>query len=438
MKRFPHAANHNSGFPFSTLFLVVIASSLLVFSLLTVSAAPQTEAQALLSQADEVLREVSEITGLPIKGPLHKQVINRAEVRKYLTERLHTEMTPAELHVQEATLRAFGLVSPDFNLENFLLSFYTEQAAGFYDPRRKTMFIADWPTAGEQRLALAHELTHALQDQNFDLEKFLHARKDDDDATNARQALVEGYATGAMMQQLVAPAELANLPSLEPLMRQVVHQQFEEYPAFSGAPFFLRLQALFPYMEGLGFIQRGLQEGGWKRLNSLYADPPSATKEIFEPAVYFNKQPLSPVALPQPAPLRNVPGLRLLAENVLGELGYYSLLGQLISEDEASSVGRGWLADRYILYESGQQYALVARTRWTSSEIALAFFRDYHTILAHKYPELTADKRSSTDLFIGSAANGQVILYRKADECRWAEGVPSAQTDAMLNWLRAL
>ena len=93
---------------------------------------------------------MSQITGLPIKAPLKKQVISRPEIEKYLTQNLHEEMTPEEIHAQEALVRAFGLVSRDFNLEKFLISFYTEQAAGFYDPKRKTMFIADWIPAETQ------------------------------------------------------------------------------------------------------------------------------------------------------------------------------------------------------------------------------------------------------------------------------------------------
>jgi hypothetical protein len=399
----------------------------------------------LLAQADTVLQQMSELTGLPIKSPLKKQIISRAEVEKYLSETLHAEMTAQEIHIQEATLQAFGLVSSDFNLEKFLINFYTEQAAGFYDPHRKIMFIADWVEPDMQRLVLAHELTHALQDQNFDLERFLKAVRPDDDASNARQAMVEGHATAAMIQQLIAPMKLEDMPSLEPLMAQVIHQQFEEFPAFSRAPFFFRFQALFPYVEGMGFMQRGLQAGGWKRLNSLFNDPPHTTREIFEPQAYFEKQPLPKVSLPHPAPLAGIHGLSFLAENALGELGYYALLGQLISEDEAKSVAKGWLADRYLLYEragAGQggglpQYALVAQTRWSSPEAALAFFRDYHSILARKYPELAPDKRSTTDLFIGTAANGQVILLRKGNECLWADGIPASQSDAMLNWLNS-
>jgi hypothetical protein len=403
----------------------------------------------LLAQADEVLQQMSELTGLPIKSPLKKQIISRAEVEKYLAENLRVEMTPQEIHIQEATLQVFGLVSPDFNLEKFLISFYTEQAAGFYDPHHKIMFIADWVEPDMQRLVLAHELTHALQDQNFDLEKFLKAVRPDDDASNARQAMVEGHATAAMIQQVIAPMKLEDMPSLEPLMAQVIHQQYEEFPAFNRAPFFFRLQALFPYIEGMGFMQRGLQAGGWKRLNSLFNDPPNTTKEIFEPQAYFEKQPLPKVSLPHPAPLAGIPGLNFLAENIMGELGYYAVLGQLISEDEAKSVATGWLADRYLLYEraaagpspgltrEGKEYTLVAQIRWSSAEVALAFFRDYHSILVRKYPELAPDKRSTTDLFIGTAANGRVILLRKGDACLWAEGIPTAQSDAMLSWLNS-
>jgi hypothetical protein len=413
-------------------------SLLLLFA--TTAVAQQQGTQDLLSQADEVFQQMSQITGLPIKTPLRKQVVSRPEIEKYLTQNLHEEMTPEEIHAQEALVRAFGLVSRDFNLEKFLISFYTEQAAGFYDPKRKTMFIADWIPAETQTMVLSHELTHALQDQSWDLESYLHGARDNDDATDARQAVVEGYATAAMLQQATGPLELGQLPSLTPLMEMVIHQEFEDFPAFSNAPYFFRMEALFPYVQGMGFIQAGLQLGGWKDLKLLFEHPPEATKQIFEPQTYYHHQAFPKIAVAHPPALEGVAGLRFLSENAMGELGYYCLLGQLISEDEAQTLGPSWLADRYLLYErsGGNDYTLVARTRWTTPETSLAFFRDYHTILAHKYPELTPDKRSSTDMLIGSAANGVTLLLRKGDECVWAEGVPAAKADAMLAWLRAL
>lgn len=394
----------------------------------------------LLSQADEIFQEMSRITGLPIKAPLKKQIISRPEIEKYLTQNLHDEMTPAEIHAQEALLRALGLVPRDFNLEKFVINFYTEQAAGFYDSKRKTMFIADWIQEDMQAMVLSHELTHALQDQSWDLDDYLHGARDDDDAMSARQAVVEGYATAAMLQQAAGGADLAALPSIAPLMEMVVHQQFEEFPAFSSAPYFFRMEALFPYVQGMGFIQAGLQRGGWKGLNELFEHPPAATKQIFEPQTYFDRQVLTPIVLARPPALESEAGLRFLSENTMGELGIYSLVGQLISEDEAKIISPSWLADRYLLYEQsgGNEYALVARTRWTSPQAALAFFRDYHTILDHKYSHLVIDKRSDPDLFMGSTANGVSMLLHKGDECLWAEGVPPAKVEAMLAWLRAL
>jgi len=422
----------------------VITFLLLAYAASAALPVPAAQApQNLLSQADSVFQQMSELTGLPIKSSLKKHVISRPEVSRYIAETLHSEMTPQEIYIQEATLEAFGLVPPDFNLEKFLISFYTEQAAGFYDPLRKTMFIADWVEQDMQRMVLAHELTHALQDQSYDLEKFLKAARDDDDASAARQAVVEGHATAAMIQEMIEPMKLEVMPSLEPIMAPIIQQQMEEFPAFTKAPFYFRFQALFPYIEGIGFMQHGLQTGGWKRLNSLFENPPHTTKEIFQPDVYLEKQPLPKISLPHPAALAGVHGVSFLAENIMGEMGYYALLGQLISEDEAKSVAPNWLADRYLLYEKSdagpgkKQYVLVSQTRWASAESAQAFFRDYHSILAHKYPELAPDPQSTADLFIGKANSGQVVMLRKDADCLWAEGIPAVQAEPILNWLKS-
>jgi ABC-type transporter MlaC component len=412
----------------------------LSFLLVTTAIAQQQSAQELLSQADEVLQQMSQITGLPIKGSLNKQVVNRADVEKYITQNMHEEMTPAQIHAQEALARVLGVVPRDFNLEKFVVGLLTEQAAGFYDPKRKTMYIADWVPPELQGMTLSHELTHALQDQNWDLDSYLHGAREDDDASAARQAVVEGYATAAMMQQATGGADPGELQLLAPLLEALTSSQVGGSAELSNAPYFFRAQLLFPYIQGMSFIQAGLQHGGWKGLDVLFEHPPESTQEIAEPEVYFNHQVFPKVELTRPPALELAGGLRFLTENSMGELGYSALLGQLISEDEAKALGPAWLADRYLLYErsGGNDYTLVARARWTSPEQAQAFFRDYHSILANKYSDLVTSKRSSPDEFIGSAASGAVLLLRKGDECAWAEGVPTAKTETMLAWLRAL
>ncbi len=391
----------------------------------------------LLAQADEVLQEMSKLTGLPIKGPVNKKVASREEIRELLLHNLHTDYTPKEIHVQEASLRAFGLVSKDFDLGSFLVSFYTEQAAGFYDPPTKTMYIADWIPADMQRMVLAHELTHALQDQNFNLDQYMKAAKKDSDAEAARQAVVEGYATAAMFQSVLGETSLSSLPNFSAVLSPLIQKSMSEFPVFSKAPFFFRLQALFPYIQGAGFIEKGLIRGGWKSLNELFTSPPTSTKAIYQPEIYFNHTPLPVIHLPRKTPLDSVRGLKLVDEDLMGELGFNELLGQFLSEDKATADCANWMGDRYLVYEdpAKQSYALVVRTRWANADAALAFFRDYHELLTRKYPELSPDARSTGERFIGRTASGDVVMLRAGDEVRWAEGVPANKVDTMQKWL---
>ena len=394
----------------------------------------------LTQQADEILEKMSKLTGLPIKEPVNKKVASREEIRKLLIHNLHTDYTPQEIHIQEGTLRAFGLISRDFDLQNFLISFYTEQAAGFYDPATKTMYIADWIPASMQQMVLAHELTHALQDQNFGLEHYMKAVQNDSDAEAARQAVVEGYATAAMFQDVLGGMPLSSMLSFTAVMGPLIRQQMAEFPVFSKAPFFFRLQALFPYIQGAGLIEKGLSQGDWKSLNELFTSPPSSTKAIYQPDVYFDGTHLPSIQLPHKTPLNSVAGIKMLDENVMGQLGFNELLGQFLSEDKAATDCAGWMGDRYIVYEDPAQrsYALVVRTRWASPDAALTFFRDYHEVLARKYPELSPDARSTAEQYIGRTASGEVVMLRAGHEVRWAEGVPANKVDAMSKWLNQL
>ncbi len=415
-----------------------------------------------LQTADTILRQMSRLTQLPVKEPLKKQLISRSEIDRYLRDNLNAQYTPEEIHGQEAALKAFGVVGADFDLEKFLISFYTEQAAGFYDPRHKTMFMANWVEPGAQRMVLSHELTHALQDQSFDLWKFMLVTREDGDASSARQALVEGYATLAMMQAMLGSIPIEKLPSLDSSMEAMVNQQMAEYPVFTKAPYFLRFEALFPYAQGMHFARQGLVLGGWKRLNQCFTDPPVSTKQIFQPESYFKpaadpkleaESPARPLTLPPPPALAQVSNLKRVDDNIMGELGYVALLGQLLTPEEADKVTLPWVADRYIVYEGPApgQFALVARTRWSTAEAAGAFCDDYRSILEKRWPSDTASSRGESgaknvaaetvtapEVLRHTSGARQAWLLHEGDECRWVEGVPEGQADALEKWLADL
>ncbi|HXJ95701.1 MAG TPA: DUF6782 family putative metallopeptidase [Terriglobia bacterium] len=448
---------------FLTLALVVIpCTAAAAVQTQETQPAPAEKPEAAFETADTVLSQMSRLTGLPVKAPLKKQIVSREDVDRYLRDNLNAEYTPEEIHSQEAALKAFGVVGADFDLEKFLISFYTEQAAGFYDPRHKTMFMANWVEPDAQRMVLSHELTHALQDQSFNLWQFMQATRDDDDASSAREALVEGYATLAMMQVMLGSIPIEKLPSLDASMEAMVNQQMAEYPVFTKAPYFLRFQALFPYAQGMHFVRQGLVLGGWKRLNQCFTEPPVSTKQIFQPDFYFKppadpppgtESAARPLILPPPPALAHAPALKPVQGNVMGELGYDALLGQLLTPEEADKVTPSWVADRYLVYEGPTpgQFTLIARTRWSTAEAASAFCVDYRTILEKRWPEDAAaahpqegreeqDAKTATapEVLFHTSGARQAWLLREGDECRWAEGVPEAQAHALGKWLREL
>jgi hypothetical protein len=241
-------------------------------------------------------------------------------------------------------------------------------------------------------------------------------------------------------------------------MEAMVNQQMEEYPVFTKAPFFLRFQALFPYVQGMHFVRQGLVLGGWKRLNQCFAEPPSSTKQIFQPEAYFDPPVVGtnpaprPLDLPPPPALEQARGFKRVDSNVMGELGYDALLGQLLSQEEADKVTLPWVADRYLVYEGPElaHFTLVARARWSTPETASAFCDDYRTILEKRWPGAakshgsaraetnTAKADSAPVVLLRSAGARQALLLREADECRWAEGIPEEQADALEKWLANL
>src|SRR5713226_5148551 len=157
-----------------------------------------TRNAALIAATAEVLKETSEIRQLPILRPVQSSTKSRAEIERMLIKNLDEETTPAQIHATEVTLKKLGLAPADFQYRALMLRLLTEQVAGYYDPKAQQFHLADWIDLDGQKPVMAHELTHALQDQHFNLRRFEHWPKGDSDAELAAHALIEGDATLAM------------------------------------------------------------------------------------------------------------------------------------------------------------------------------------------------------------------------------------------------
>ncbi|MGZ4732805.1 MAG: hypothetical protein ACXVZH_11750, partial [Terriglobales bacterium] len=131
------------------------------------------EAEKLFRSVDEILQFASKDTLLPIKHEVKRQLVSRDQVEGYVSKHTSEDEDAKRLRRSELVLKKFGLLPRDFDLGKFLPLLLKEQVAGYYDPKTKTVNLLDWLGADQQKPVLAHELTHALQDQSFNLEKYM-------------------------------------------------------------------------------------------------------------------------------------------------------------------------------------------------------------------------------------------------------------------------
>src|ERR1700716_3286969 len=198
---------------------------------------------ALIAATADVLKETSEIRQLAILRPVQSSTQSRAEIERMLVKNLDEETTPAQMHATEVTLKKLGLAPPDFQYRALMLRVLTEQVAGYYEPKTGEFHLADWIDLDGQRPIMAHELTHALQDQHFNLRRFEHWPKGNSDSELAAHALIEGDAT-LTMALYVAHNPLRALAFLKSMGTMgLASQELEK------APRALRESLLFPYQD---------------------------------------------------------------------------------------------------------------------------------------------------------------------------------------------
>jgi len=197
------------------------------------------QAKQLFSLVDVLMKFSSAETGLPIKSAVKRQLITRDAVQKYLTEKFNDDQDAKRLERDEIVLKKFGLLDRDFDLKPFLLALLKEQIEAYYDAKTKTINLLDWVDIDEQKPVLAHELTHALQDQRVGLEKWDDQTPDDVSATAAgdqnnlardemdtsRDAVAEGQATAVMIDYVLKPMgkSLIKDPEVLDLVRELAY-----------------------------------------------------------------------------------------------------------------------------------------------------------------------------------------------------------------------
>ncbi len=396
---------------------------------------PATDAD-FIAAVDEVLAQMSQITGLKLVTPLKKYLRSREEIRAYVIKQMNEEKNPAERYADQRGAEAFGLLPKGFDLDSFMVNVLTEQVEGLYDPKTREFYIADWSPLDQQRMVMAHELTHALEDQHFQIEAWVKAARPNEDAELARDAVLEGSAMAAMVDYLMLGTgrSLKDLPDFDPGM---LIGDLGSTPTLQKAPPFLKDALIFPYISGLNFSAAFMRNTGWSALSGVFEKPPVSTQQILHPALYRSgKTPVS-VALP---PLEKLLGDKWskLDENVMGEFGWKEVLKQFLDNDRAKALAAAWGGDRYAVFEHNQTKKLILATRLhlDSEEHAARFFGQYSEALEKKYSERSKLLRRP-NFFSFDTPDGGVFLDCLGDECVTMEGTTRKIFDGFtkaLNW----
>jgi len=317
-----------------------------------------------------------------------------------------------------------------------MIDLLTEQIAGLYDPKAHEFYVADWIHIEDQRMVMAHELTHALEDQHFQIEGWVKAARPNDDSELARESVLEGSAMVAMVEYLLQGSgrSLQDLPDIDPAM---LIGDMAETPLLKKAPPFLKDALIFPYIDGLTFSAAILKPSGWPALAGIFTKPPVSTQQILHPALYTSGKVPPPISLP-PMEKAFGPDWAKLEENVMGEFGWKEVLKQFLGEPRGKTLSAAWDGDRYIVYEQkpSKRLLLITRERLASQAFAERFFGQYSEALEKKH-----EKRSNLfrkpDFFSFDTPNGGVFLRCFESECVTLEGGDRAlliRLNKELNW----
>jgi hypothetical protein len=371
--------------------------------------------------ADEVLTQMSEITGLKLRTPVKKTLRSREEIRAYVINEMNEDKEPAERYASARSAEAFGLLPKGFDIDSFMVDLLTEQIAGLYDPKAHEFYIADWIPLADQKMVMAHELTHALEDQHFQIEAWVKAAKPNDDGELAREAVLEGSAMAAMIDYLLNESgrSLKDLPDIDPGM---LVGDMGSTPGLKKAPPFLKDALVFPYFAGLTFSADLLKGSGWKGLPEVFSKPPISTQQIMHPALYHKGKTPFTENLPDVAKLLG-PDWTKLEENVMGEFGWKEVLKQFLGEDRAKTLAAAWDGDRYVVYEHkhSKRLVLVSLLRLSSTADAVRFLGQYSEALEKKYDERSKLFRRP-NFFSFDSMEGGIYLRCQEAQCLSVEG----------------
>lgn len=342
--------------------------------------------------ADSSLEQASKIRKLPIKKPVPCRVHNKDQVAKYLKDTIATKLPAEKLDMEEYVYKALGFLPAAFDYKKGILDLYLSQLGGYYDPDRKHFIMAAWLPEIMQTTIAVHEMTHALQDQYFNLQGFVDANIENSDLLMSRSALVEGDATAVMLDYarlLAGQPPLAQEKDVNSFIMQNV-LGIAMMANASGVPQSMQSLLVFPYTSGLRFAHVLLQKGGYPEIDKAFKKVPRSTEEVLHPEKYFtDKADYKEFSDADFAAEQRATGNPVVYRDTLGEFAISALLGMYATDKStAAQAAAGWGGDRVVVLRSADKSkrTIVWKIAWDTERDRDEFVTLFKDSLKTIYP----------------------------------------------------
>jgi hypothetical protein len=380
----------------------------------------QQQAKELFASVDTIMQFASDDSKLVIKSRVKRRLTSRDAVEKYLVDKMKDDKDAKRLERSEIVLKKFGLLDQDFHLQPFLVSLLKEQIAGYYDSKTKTVNLLDWIEPDTQKPVLAHELTHALQDQRVNLEKWEDSTDEDlshnvtednqhiatDEQDTAREAILEGQAMAVLVDYSLKPVG-RNILSDPDLVKNRADDQTadSDSPVLERAPLLLQEALLFPYRDGLKFEVDLLQDkGATGAFGGVLDRPPATSFEVMNPRAYEARLKVPLLKMPDVHPLLDA-DYAPYDIGVMGQLDVRILAELFGGPEKAAVFTKAWDGGIYYAVQkksaldknSTASISLLYLSQWKSHEVAAAFAKMYADELARQYSGVRRDADAESD-----------------------------------------
>lgn len=310
------------------------------------------------------LGEVSRLRGVRSTHEVPGVKLERDQLVARVKDKALREYPANALRREGQLLQMFGFAPITFDYLGETMKLLEAQLEGFYEPMNGTMYLAADLEGKAAQATLAHELVHALQDQNWDLKARSSYRPGKGDETLALACLAEGDATSLMMDYVMAEQGRTALDLPDEMVRELM-QAGMNGAAIQSVPRILRSTLIAPYIDGLRLVNALRRKAGWAMVDRAWERPPTTTEQVLHLDKWEQHEPPIPIRAPTANALG--PGWQLDDEDTLGELGFALTFEEWLETAHARAAAAGWGGDRSAMYTKGDELAFAVHERYDAA-----------------------------------------------------------------------